>query len=69
MRQHVLRGMDETPPRLRSGQIAKGRRVRDLEKELRRMDAALAETAATMAAGDPKAIRPTLSGDAGGLGS
>ena len=44
----MLRGLDETAPRRRSAQSAEGRRVRELEKELRRKDAALAETAALL---------------------
>jgi len=47
-RQQMLRGLDETPPRRRSAQSAEGRRVRELEKELRRKDSALAETAALL---------------------
>lgn len=44
-REQMLVGLDTKPSRRR---LAKGRRVRELEKELRRKDAALAETAALL---------------------
>lgn len=47
-RRQMLQGLDETPRR-RSGKKKVGdRRVRELEKELRRKDKALAETAALL---------------------
>ena len=47
-RQQMLRGLEEKPRRSRSPKSAEGRRIRELEKELRRKDAALAETAALL---------------------
>jgi transposase len=47
-RQQMLLGLEERPQRRRSALSAEGRRIRDLEKELRRKDAALAETAALL---------------------
>ena len=44
-RQEMLRGLG---PKKRSTKTAEGRRIRELEKELRRKDAALAETAALL---------------------
>ncbi len=47
-RQQMLRGLEEKPPRRRSTKTAEGRRLRELEKDLRRKNAALAETAALL---------------------
>ncbi len=47
-RQLMLRGLEEKPNRGRSAKTVEGRRIRELEKELRRKDAALAETAALL---------------------
>ncbi len=47
-RQQMLVGLEEKPRQRRSAKTAEGRRLRELEKELRRKNAALAETAALL---------------------
>jgi len=47
-RQQMLQGLEQKPKRSPHPKTAEGRRIRDLEKELRRKDAALAETAALL---------------------
>jgi len=47
-RQQMLEGLEEKPKRGRSAKSGEARRIRELEKELRRKDAALAETAALL---------------------
>ncbi len=47
-REQMLRGLEEKPRRRSPAKTAEGRRLRELEKELRRKDAALAETAALL---------------------
>ena len=45
----MLKGLEQPQPRRRtSSKTPEGRRIRELEKELRRKDAALAETAALL---------------------
>ena len=62
-RQQMLLGLNEKPLRRRSALSAEGRRIRELEKELRRKDAALAETAALLVL---KKKAQAIWGDGGG---
>ncbi len=47
-RGEMLKGLEQPQPRRRPSKTPEGRRIRELEKELRRKDAALAETAALL---------------------